>query len=77
MVGILDDAEIARHGRDLGGIGELLRFDLVAHRLDRLGLRADEDDALRFQRLAERGALGQEAVAGMHGLRARSPCRRR
>ena len=34
MVGILDDAETAGHSADLGGIGELLRFDLVAHRLD-------------------------------------------
>ena len=30
----LDHAEIARHGRDLGGGGRLLRFDLVAHRGD-------------------------------------------
>ena len=68
VVGILDDAEPARHGADLRGIGEFLRFDLVAHRLDRLRLRADEDDALGFQRPAEGGALGQEAVARMHGF---------
>ena len=37
----------------------------------RLGLGTDEDDALRFQRRAEGSPLGQEAVAGMHGLRAR------
>src|SRR5690606_6340048 len=67
MVGVLDDAEIAGHGGHLGGVGELLRFDLVAHRLDGLHLRADEDDALLLQRRAEGGALGEEAVAGMHG----------
>ena len=68
MVGVLDDAEKARNGADPGGIGEFLGFDLVAHRLDRLRLGADEDDALCFQRRAEGGPLGEEPVAGMDGF---------
>ncbi|MEY9505823.1 hypothetical protein ABIE87_005381 [Bradyrhizobium diazoefficiens] len=68
---VLDDAEMARHGRDLGLRGGLLGFDLVAHRGDRARVRADEDEAGRLQRARKRLALGQEAVAGMHGLCAR------
>ena len=56
----------------LAALANFFEFDLVAHRLDGLGLGADEDDALRFQRRAEGGAFGQEAVAGMHGLARRS-----
>ena len=70
MLFVLDDAEMARHGRDLGLRGGLLGFDLVAHRGDRAGVGADEDDAGRLKRARKRFALGQEAVAGMHGLRA-------
>ena len=65
---VLDDAEMARHGRDLGGGGRLLGLDLVAHGGDRLGVRADEDDAGLGQRHRKGLALGQEAVARMHGL---------
>ena len=69
---VLDDAEMARHGRDLGLRSRLLGFDLVAHRGDRARIGADEDDAGRLQRARKRFALGQEAVAGMHGLARRS-----
>ncbi len=68
---VLDDAEITRHGRDLGLGGRLLGFDLVAHRRDRARVRADEDDAGRLQRARKRLALGEEAIAGVHRLRAR------
>ena len=68
--GLFDDAEMARHGRDLGGGGRLLRFDLVAHRRDGARVRADEDDACGFERVRKGLALGQEAVARMHRLRA-------
>src|ERR1700687_338841 len=44
---VLDHAEMAGHGRDLRFGGEFLRFDLVAHRLDRAHIRPDEDDADR------------------------------
>ena len=68
LVVVLDDAEMAGHGRDFCGRGRLLRLDLVAHGGDGFGVRTDEDDAGFFQRLGEGLALGQEAVAGMHGL---------
>ena len=53
LLGVLDHAEMAGHGRDLGLGGELLRLDLVAHRLDRLEIRADEDDARLLERAGE------------------------
>ena len=56
---------MAGDGRDLGGVGEFLRFDLVAHRLDGSGIGADEDDARLRQRDREGRALGQKAVARM------------
>ncbi len=71
VLGRLDHAEIAGNGRDLGGVGEFLRFDLVAHRLDGADVGADEHDAGLGERLGEGRALGQEAVAGMHRLGAR------
>ena len=67
---VLDDAEMARHGRDLGLGRRLLGFDLVAHRGDGVGVGPDEDDAGLLQRARKGFALRQEAVAGMHGLRA-------
>ena len=70
MDGVFDDAQPARHGRDLGGVGEFFRFDLVAHRTNGLGLGADEDDALLLENFAEGCPFGEEAIAGMHGLRA-------
>ena len=63
-----DHAEMAGNGRDLGRVGEFLRFDLVAHRLDGSGIGADEDD-LRFgQRMRERRALREKAIARMDRL---------
>ena len=68
LLGILDHAEMARNGRDLGLGGELLRLDLVAHRLDGLDVRPDKDDARLFQRPGEGCVLGQKAVARMDRL---------
>ena len=65
---VLDDAEMAGHGRDLGGGRRALALDLVAHGGDGLGVRPDEDDAGFGQRLGEGRALGEKAVARMHGL---------
>ena len=59
---------MAGHGRDLRGGRRLLRLDLVAHRGDGAGVGPDEDDARGLQRLRKGLALGEEAVAGMHGL---------
>ena len=68
LVGRADRAVVAGDRADLGRQRELLRRDLVAHRLDRVGLRADEDDAFLLERSAERRVLRQEAVARVHGL---------
>ena len=68
LPGVGDLAEVARHGRDLGLGGRLLALDLVAHGGDGARVGADEDDAGLRQRDGKRLALGQEAVAGMHGL---------
>ena len=57
-----------RHGRDLGLGGRLLALDLVAHGGDGAWVGADEDDAGLRQRHGKCLALGQEAVAGVHGL---------
>jgi hypothetical protein len=45
-----------------------LRLDLAAHASDRVGRRADEDDARVGARLREVGVLGEEAVARMDGV---------
>ena len=71
VFGRFDHAEIAGDGRHLSGVGEFLRFDLVAHRFDGARVRADEDDSRLAERPRESRALGEEAVAGMHRLRAR------
>ena len=68
MFGVAYLADEAGDDTDLGLFGQFLRFDLVAHRCDRLGRGADEGDFVVAQQLGETLALGQEAVAGMHGL---------
>ena len=68
MFRAIDDAEIARHGRDLGGIGEFLRLDLVAHRRDGARIGSDEGDASLLQRLGKSFTLGKKAIARMNGL---------
>ena len=74
---VLDHAEMAGHGRDLGGGGRLLGFDLVAHGGDRPGIGADEDDAGLGQRARRR----PRARTGSHSPdappRPRSPGRPR
>ena len=71
MGGVLDDAEIARHGRNPGRSRRLFRLNLVAHRGDGAGVGADENNAGRLQRVGEGLALGEEAIARMHRLRPR------
>ena len=61
---------MAGHGGDAGFRRQLLGGDLVAHRPDGPDRRADEGDAFLLQRLGEGGVLRQEAIAGMHGVRA-------
>ncbi|MPL82810.1 hypothetical protein SDC9_28759 [bioreactor metagenome] len=68
FLGVGDQPHVARNRRDARFLGQLLRGDLVAHRLDRGRRRPDEDDAFLLQRLGELHVLGQEAVARMHRL---------
>ncbi len=64
VVGGLRSAGDDGHARRRhGGLGA----DLVAHRLDGLGRRADEDQALLGAAPRERGVLGQEPIPGVHG----------
>ena len=51
-----------------GRLGLLAGGGLVAHQLQQLGGRADEDDAGRLAGPGELGVLGQEAVAGVDGV---------
>ncbi len=73
LVGILQRVQPTRHGADAGLLRQLLGFDLVAHGMDGMRLRADEDDAGLGQRLLELLLLGEEAVAGMDRLGAGLP----
>ena len=52
----------------MAALANFFEFDLVAHRLDGFGIGADEDDLRLGQRMRERGALGEEAVARMDRL---------
>ena len=56
------------HGRDTGGFGQRLGFDLVAHHRDGLGARSDEDEAGRLDFGDKSRILGQETKAGMDRL---------
>jgi hypothetical protein len=58
-------------------LGELLGDSILSPMASMAWGRADEDDLRLRQRLGELRVLGEEAVAGMHGLGARLPCRRR
>ena len=60
----------ARDAGDAEALCGALGLDLVAHDADMLGLRADEGDVVMLQHLGEAGVLGEEAVAGMDGVRA-------
>ena len=58
----------ARHDRHAGGLHAAPRLGLVAHGPDGGGGGTDEGQSCLCYGLGERGALGQEAVAGMDGL---------
>ncbi len=65
---VLDHAEMARHGRNVGFRRCLLGFDLVAHRGDGARIGTDEDNAGRREGARKGLALGQKAVAGVYGF---------
>jgi hypothetical protein len=67
----LDRLGGAGHDRHAGVLHQLAGAGLGAHRLDGAAGRPDERDPVLLQRLGEAGVLGQEAVAGVHGLGAR------
>ncbi len=58
----------AGHGVDPGSARQLLALDLVAHRRDRSGGRADEGDPGGVERLDEARAFREETIARMHRL---------
>ena len=68
LVRIRDQAHGAGHGRDARLGRDLLRRDLVAHRLDRRHGRADEGDTFGLQRPGEGRVFRKKAVARMHRL---------
>ena len=55
-----------REGRHVGVDHHRLGRELVAHRRDRIGRRADPGHAGRFDRTSEVGVFSQEPVARMH-----------
>ena len=65
---ILGLAVIAGNQRHARLLHQRFRAGFRAHRRHHLGGRADEDEARIETGLREFGILGQEAVAGMHGL---------
>ena len=70
LIGIGDQAHIARNRRHPGLLGDLLRGDLVPHRLNRGARRADKHHARLFQSGSKVHVFRQEPIARMHRLRA-------
>ena len=68
-------AVIAGYDGHPGVLHQLLGRVLQPHGPDRVGRRADEGEAGRSTRLGESRVFGQEAVAGVDGLRAGAPGR--
>ena len=67
----------AGHDRHAGLDRRLPRRGLAAHQRDRFRRRADEGQAGVAARGGEVFVLGEEPVAGMHGVGARIAARRR
>ena len=66
LVRIGDQAHVARHGGDTGRHRQLLGGDLVAHRLNRGGRRADEHHARRLKCCGEVHVFAKKSVTRMH-----------
>ena len=69
-LGVVDRVLRAWNSRNTGVGGDPAGGELVPHRRDGACRRADEGDSRLGQRLGEGRALGEEAIAGMYGLRA-------
>ena len=67
-LGIVDPAVAAGNAGTPAASRRLACRDLVAHQADRLGARADEDQAGAAHRVGEAGILREKAVAGMDGV---------
>ena len=70
MIGTFNNVRVAGNRIDSGFSRDFFRRDLVSHAPDRMGSRPDERNPGLFQRLFEGSILSQEAITGMHGLRA-------
>ena len=68
LLEIGDRALRAWNERQAERLRSLLGLDLVAHEPDMLSTRSDEGDFVLFEDLGEAGILGEEAIAGMHGV---------
>ena len=77
MVGAVDDAGVAGNGGDAGLLRQLLGGDLVAHAVDGVDLRADEDDAGLRQGLGEGRPFRTGSRSRGAPLRRRCSCRPR
>ena len=70
-LGRFDHAEMAGDGRHLGRVGEFLRFDLVAHRLNGFGIGTNENDVRLGQGMREGRTFREKTIARMDSL---GPC---
>ena len=68
LVRARDRLERPGHRLDAGGRGGAAGRDLVAHDLDRVRRRPDPSDVAIGDGAGEVGVLGEEPVAGVHGL---------
>ncbi len=69
LVGLSGLGDARHHGDAVAG-DVVLRSDLVAHHVQGVHRRADEDDSCGGEALSEGRVLAEEAVAGMHRRRA-------
>ena len=72
LIGGLDRSGCAGGERGADLLGHVAGRHLVTELFDGLGARADPDQAGSLDRARELGVLGEEAVAGMHGIGART-----
>ncbi len=70
LIAVGNRLRMAGNDIDAGLLGQFLGFDLVAHRRDGLRRRANEQDIIIGTEPREALPLGEEAIAGMHGVRA-------
>ena len=68
FLGVFDQTHMAWHGRHAGLGSQLLGADLVAHRFNGVGVRADPTDPLFFKPFGEHRVFGQETEARMDRL---------